>query len=186
MRNLQFRELSLASVTLFMAAGLALAGCSSSSSTASPSVTAAPSSAAPSSAAPSSAAPSTGAGSEPASGAGAVAAIKANWVAFFDAKTPTSRRIDLLQNGSQFAAIIRAQASSPLALLATAKVNTVSLTGTDQAGVGYSILASGQVALANQTGVAVYQNGTWKVGLTSFCGLLKLENSGKSVAGCSG
>ena len=49
-----------------------------------------------------------------------------------------------------------------------------------QAKVTYSILIGGQSALANQAGVAVYQGGTWKVGLASFCGLLTLENGGKT------
>jgi hypothetical protein len=49
-----------------------------------------------------------------------------------------------------------------------------------QAKVTYSILVGGQPALANQSGVAVYQDGTWKVGLASFCGLLALENGGKT------
>ena len=37
----------------------------------------------------------------------------------------------------------------------------------------------GSPALKNQTGVAVYQDGTWKVGASSFCGLLTVENGGK-------
>jgi|ERR1022692_349797 hypothetical protein len=185
MRNLQFRELNMASVTLLMAVGMTLTACGSSGSSSSPSptITAVPTTS------PASSAPSTGSSSEPSSGPAAIAAIKANWVAFFDAKTPTARRIALLQNGSAFASVIKAQATSTLAQLATAKVNSVSLTGTTQAGVIYSILAGGQVALAKQTGVAVYQDGTWKVGLVSFCGLLTLENAGKTAglpAGCSG
>jgi len=31
----------------------------------------------------------------------------------------------------------------------------------------------------------VYQNGTWKVGDASFCGLLTLENGGKAPSVCS-
>ena len=34
-------------------------------------------------------------------------------------------------------------------------------------------------ALTNQSGPAVYQDGTWKVGDASFCALLALENGGK-------
>ena len=34
--------------------------------------------------------------------------------------------------------------------------------------------------LSNQTGVAVLQNVVWKVGIASFCGLLALENGGKT------
>jgi len=181
MRNLQFRELSLAPVSLIIAAGVTLTACSSSSSSSSPS----PSPSSASSQPASSSAPATGA-SEPTSGAGATAAIEANWVAFFNAKTPVARRIALLQNGSVFAPIIQAQAGSTLAQLASAKVNKVTLTGTDQAGVVYSILASGTVALPNQNGVAVYQDGIWKVGDTSFCSLLKLEQLPHLPAACSG
>jgi hypothetical protein len=49
-----------------------------------------------------------------------------------------------------------------------------------QAKVTYSILIGGSPALSNQTGTAVLQGGTWKVGLASFCGLLALENGGKT------
>jgi hypothetical protein len=38
--------------------------------------------------------------------------------------------------------------------------------------------------LANQKGTAVLENGTWKVGLASFCGLAALESGGKAVPGC--
>ncbi|HXP18979.1 MAG TPA: hypothetical protein VN840_04945 [Streptosporangiaceae bacterium] len=186
MHNLQIRELGLASFTLMMAAGMTLTACSSGGSSSPTSSASSASSQPAASSAPASSAPP---GSEPATGAGALAAIKTNWIAFFNAKTPTARRIALLQNGPVFAAVIRAQAGSPLAQLATATVSKVTLTGTDQAGVIYNILASGQVALSDQPGVAVYQNGTWKVGLASFCGLLKIENLGKSKglpSGCKG
>ena len=49
-----------------------------------------------------------------------------------------------------------------------------------QAQVTYSILVAGTPELKNQAGTAVYQDGTWKVGVVSFCGLLTLENGGSS------
>jgi len=85
--------------------------------------------------------------------------------------------------------VITSQATSPLATAASAKVTHVTLTGTSQASVGYNILLSGKTALAGQTGEAVYQDGEWKVGDTSFCALLSLEAGGstKSLpAGCKG
>lgn len=85
--------------------------------------------------------------------------------------------------------MIRAQAGSTLASLATAKVSHVTLTGTNQAAVTYSILVGGKTGLGGQSGVAVYQDGVWKVGDTSFCGLLKLENGNSSkglFAACKG
>jgi hypothetical protein len=60
------------------------------------------------------------------------------------------------------------------------KVTKVTLVSATQAKVTYSILESGKAALAKQTGVAVLQDGTWKVGIASFCALLAMENGGKT------
>jgi hypothetical protein len=106
--------------------------------------------------------------------------IAANWATFFNAKTPVAKRVSLLQDGQTFQSIIKSQAGSGLAASATAKVTKVTMVSSSQAKVTYSILIGGQSALSNQSGVAVYQGGTWKVGLASFCGLLALENGGKT------
>jgi hypothetical protein len=127
--------------------------------------------------------PSSSSSSTPASSGSSATAktIASNWTAFFSAKTPVNQRVALLQDGPTFASIIRAQAGSGLAATASAKVAKVTLVSATQAKVAYSILVSGQSALANQTGVAVLQDGTWKVGLASFCGLLVLENAGSAA-----
>ncbi len=182
MQRLHFRESTLVSASLLVAAVLAVGACSSSGGAGNTQ----PATPATSPAAPTSAPAS---GGEPASGAGAVAAIKKNWATFFNAKTSTSKRVALLQDGDKLAAAIRAQSANPLAATASAKVTHVALTGTSQASVTYSILAAGQTVLPSQQGVAVYQDGVWKVGLASFCGLLKLENAGKTSglpAACKG
>jgi len=118
-------------------------------------------------------------------GGSATSKIAANWTTFFAAKTPASKRIALLQDGQQFASIIKAQSGSGLAATASAKVLKVTKTSSSQATVKYDILAGGAVALPNQTGTAVLQNGTWKVGVGSFCGLLKLEGLKNLPAACS-
>jgi hypothetical protein len=156
-----------------LAAALMLAACGSSGPSTPPATHSA-----------SSAAPST---SPPA--ASAAAQIKTDWVAFFNAHTPVARRVSLLQDGPAFASVIKAQAGSSLASSATAKVTKVTVTGPTQATVIYTILVGGQPALKNQRGVAVLQDGTWKVGVSSFCGLLALENGGKTTslpAACHG
>ena len=186
MQPLRFREAGVIPAALLLSVGIALAGCSSgTSSSSTPTAPSAP----PSSSSSSSSAPPSSGSSEPASGNGAVQAIKTNWAKFFNAKTPTAQRIALLENGSGFSSVINSQAGSPLALAATAKVTNVSLTGTNQAAVSYGIYLSGKSALPGQSGVAVYQDGVWKVGDTSFCGLLKLEAGGSSKglpASCKG
>jgi hypothetical protein len=92
-----------------------------------------------------------------------------------------AQRTSLLEDGQDFAAIIKAQAGSGLASAASAKVTKVTVTSPTQATVAYNILVAGQTALAGQSGTAVLQAGTWKVGLSSFCSLLALEAGGKTT-----
>lgn len=159
------------------ATAAACGGSSPSTSSSSPASAPASTSAAPSSpAASSSPATSSPTTASPAT----VAAITTNWEAFFNAKTPVSKRASLLQDGSQFQSIIQSQAGTGLAALATAKVTHVTVNSPTQATVTYDILVSGTPELKNQTGTAVLENGTWKVGVASFCGLLTLENAGKT------
>jgi hypothetical protein len=155
---------SLPLIAAVCAVGACLAGCSSGSSPA-----------AGSSSTPASSTPAT---SQPASSA--QMAIETNWAAFFNAKTPVSKRIGLLQDGPEFASVIKSQAGSTLASAATAKVTKVTSVTSTQATVTYSILVGGTPELTDQSGVAVNQGGTWKVGVASFCGLLALENGGKT------
>ena len=166
---------------LIPALGVALAAaataCSSSSSS--------PGSGASASTAASAPAPSASAAASSGGSAAAVTAIKTNWEAFFSPKTPASKKISLLQNGQVFASVIQAQNSSTLASSATSTVSAVTLVSPTQAKVTYSILVGGAPALKDQPGVAVLQNGTWKVGDQSFCALLTLENNGKAPSVCA-
>jgi hypothetical protein len=106
--------------------------------------------------------------------------IAAHWIAFFNPKTSVTRRISLLQDGEQFAAVITSQDSSSLAAHASAKVTSVTLVSATRAKVVYTLLEDGKPARANQLGVAVYQDGTWKVGVATFCSLLAMENGGRT------
>jgi len=120
----------------------------------------------------------TASSSSPPSTANAAAEITANWEKFFSAKTPVPTRVSLLENGSQFPTA--ALAPTGLAAEASAKVLSVTNVTASQATVKYDVLLGTSVALPNQTGTAVYQDGTWKVGAASFCGLLSLEAGGKT------
>jgi hypothetical protein len=116
--------------------------------------------------------------------ASATALITANREAFFSGKTSAAKKITLLQNGRAYAAIIDAQSGSGMASSASASVTKVTVSSPAQATVTYNVLLGTTPALTNQSGVAVYQNGTWKVGDASFCGLLALENGGKAPSVC--
>ncbi len=115
---------------------------------------------------------------EPVSGPVAVAAITANWKTVFNGKAPIPRRLALVQNGSQVAAFVEAQAKTSFGQAATgstATVSAVTITSPSQATVHYQVLLLGTPLLKNQVGTSVYLNGIWKVAIASFCGLTYLE-----------
>ena len=179
--NLLARRMAAPALGLALAA--TMAACSSSStSTATAQPSSATSASSPSAVASSPASSSSGA----AASGNAKAQITANWEAFFNGQTSAAKKISLLQNGQKFAAVINAQAGSGLASSAGAKVTAVVVNSATSATVTYDITLSGATALGNQTGTAVYESGTWKVGDVSFCQLLKLENAGSSPSVCAG
>jgi hypothetical protein len=142
---------------------LAITACSSSGSSSSSTATSAP-------AATTSAATAS---SSAAAGGSAVAQITANWEAFFNPATPNSKRVQLLENGAQFASAINAFSASPLAQSVSSKVDSVSVTSATKANVKYDLTAAGTSVATGQTGTSVLQDGVWKVGDDVFCGLLK-------------
>lgn len=142
---------------------LAITACSSSGSSSSSTATSAP-------AATTSAATAS---SSAAAGGTAVAQITANWEAFFNPATPNSKRVQLLENGSEFASAINAFSASPLAQQVSSKVDSVSVTSATKANVKYDLTAAGTSVATGQTGTSVLQDGVWKVGDDVFCGLLK-------------
>ena len=177
------RRITLAP-TLAVVLGLTVAACSSSSST--PASTSSSSSSAPAASAPASSPASSAAASSPGTGSAAVAQITANWEKFFSSSTPISEKVNLLQNGSTFEAAIKAFASFPLASSIGAKVTNVTLNSATSATVTYNITtSSGSSLLPNQKGTSVYQNGVWKVGDASLCGLLKLVPGSTAPAACN-
>jgi hypothetical protein len=95
-------------------------------------------------------------------------------VAFFDATTPTAKRVSLLENGSKFSAVLTGQASSGQGKETSAQVTAVSVAGST-ATVTWSLLLSNIPILKGQKGQAVLKNGVWQVSDTSFCGLLAMQ-----------
>ena len=124
--------------------------------------------------------PASSAPSPTAVSGSAVSQIKNNWATFFNAKTPAATRVSLLQNGQDFESVIKAQSGSGLASSVTAKVTKVTVVSPAQANVTYTIYVAGAPELTNRPGTAVRENGIWKVGDASFCGLLALQNGGST------
>jgi len=168
--HLVARRIILAPV-LGLALAAAVVACSSSGSPSTPS--------------PGSSPPATSASASSASsnGAAAAAQITANWEKFFSSSTPTSQRVALLQNGTAFATAISSLTHLVSGLGAT--VTGVTVNSPTSATVTYNLTAGGSSLLSHQTGTAVYDNGVWKVGDASLCGLLKLVPGGSTPSACS-
>jgi hypothetical protein len=175
------RRIILAPV-LGLALALAVTACSSSSSSSSSAASSPVSSSAPVSSAPVSSAPASSSSS---GNSAAAAEITANWQKFFNASTPLSQRVALLQNGSSFSSAIDSFSKLPLANGIGAKVTGVTVTSATSATVTYSIVSGSTTLLGGQTGTAVYQDGMWKVGDASLCNLFKLIPGGSEPAACS-
>jgi hypothetical protein len=127
---------------------------------------------------------STAAGSTaPADPAAEKAAITAAFTEFFDGKTATPRREQLLQNGPLFAQVLAQQARSGLNSTSSVQVGTVTLHPPSLATAGYTVLLAGKPALANQLGIAVRISGNWLVSAGTFCALLTLE--GQAPPACA-
>jgi hypothetical protein len=167
MRSLHWLGLRQASAALAATGCLILAACGGSSSHSSAATSASPKPAVSSTMA-----------AEPASGPAAVAAIRANWTTVFNGKASIPSRLALVQDGSQVAAFVQAQAKTSFGAAAagsSATISSVTITSPAQATVHYEVLLLGTPLLKNQVGTAVYLNGTWKVAIASFCGLTYLQ-----------
>ena len=138
-------------LALVVVGGLALAGCGGSSGTTTTDTTAA-----------------------------ARAQIKSAYVKFFSGKTPVSDRVAVLQNGSKFKGLVTSFANNPLAKNVNVTVSSVTLQGANNAKVVYTVKLGG-AGLPKQTGTAVRENGTWKVGSASLCKLVALQGSTPSA-----
>ena len=132
---------------------------------------------------PSASSPATSATSSASATGNAAAQITANWEKFFNASTPTSQRVALLQNGTAFATAIGSLTHLVNGLGAT--VTGVTVNSPTSATVTYNLTAGGSSLLSHQTGTAVYDNGVWKVGDASMCGLLKLAPGATLPAACN-
>ncbi len=172
----------IAAPVLGLALAVTVAACSSSASSSPPTPT---SSSVPVAGSPTPVPAGSSAAASPSTGnSAAITAITTNWEAFFNGKTSAAKKVSLLENGSKYAAAIDALAGSSLATSAGSKVTAVVVNSATSATVSYDITLAGATALPGQSGTAVYQDGTWKVGDVSFCKLLALENGGKAPAVC--
>jgi hypothetical protein len=106
--------------------------------------------------------------------------IKSAYTTLFSGKSSVPDRVAVLQDGSRFKSVVESFASNPLAKNASAKVFSVTMQGADKAKVVYTVKLGG-TSLTTQTGSAVKQNGTWKVGYLGLCKLVALGGTTPTV-----
>jgi len=124
--------------------------------------------------------------SAPADPAAAIAEITKNWETFFNYKTPQAQLYPLLEGGQALAPAIKTaqKEQQQTHLKQLVKVKSVVFTSNMKATVNYSLSNGTHVLLPNSSGVAVYEDGTWKVSKITFCSLIQLGNNGKPVPSC--
>jgi hypothetical protein len=106
--------------------------------------------------------------------------IKSAYETFFSSKSSVSDRVAVLQDGPRFKGLVTLFANNPLAQNVSATVGTVTLQGKNNAKVTYTVKLGG-TKLPQQTGTAVRQNGTWKVGYQGLCKLVELSGTTPAV-----
>lgn len=168
---------TLLTVTALGLSGTLLAGCGGSSSSASSTDTTPASS-------DTSAGTPAATGTAPADPAAAKSEITANWEKFFASDTSPAAAKSLLENGDGMGAALKKAQQEDKAAGGTrsATVKKVTFSSPTQASVTYTLVAAGQTLPAS--GVAVLQDGTWKVSDITFCTLVVLGNNGSPVPGC--
>ena len=185
--------LGAVTAVLLLAACGSSGGSSSSSSSPTPSMTSAAPSPSSAPATTAAAAPAactstiapTVSGAGPADTATAGVAVATSYQKFFDPTTPSTTKIGLLQNGMAFVPVMQSLASTPLASKATVTVTAVDFTAAAAANVTFNLCESGAAVLPNSAGKSVLVKGVWQVADATLCGLVKLNNGGAAVPGCS-
>jgi len=152
------------------------AACGGSSSGGTPAASSPPSSAATSSSASS---------NQPADSAAAKAEITTNWEKFLSSDTSQTEAKTLLQQGDSLGPALKKAAQEDKATGGTrsAKVTKITFTSPTQANVNYLLKAAGRTL--NAAGIAVLEDGTWKVSDITFCTLVVLGNGSRPVKGCA-
>lgn len=105
------------------------------------------------------------------------AAIGKSYAAVFGTKSTLAQSLASLQNGQAFRRVVVAESKKPAAQGSGAKVTAVSLRSSNVADVTFTIYSNGKPALPNATGLAVLQDGKWKVAAKTFCNLLNLQGA---------
>jgi hypothetical protein len=115
--------------------------------------------------------------------AATLAAVTKAYTTFFSGTETVAQAEAAIQNGPKLAASIATQAKNPTAKSLSVTVTSVALKNANVANVIFTLNSNGSPLLSNTPGLAVKQNGVWKIAAQTYCGLVASE--GQAPAQCS-
>jgi hypothetical protein len=123
-------------------------------------------------------------GTEPENAAAARKEITRNWEKFLASGTPPAVAKTLLETGDSLGPALKKAQQEDKATggKRSATVTKITFTSPTRANVNYDLDAAGRTLQAS--GVAVYEDGVWKVSANTFCTLVVLGNGSRPVKGC--
>lgn len=107
--------------------------------------------------------------------------IESNVKTFFAADTTTQQRESLLQNGAQFAQVIKTGFMQLNSDMPSVVINSVSFPSSKLADVNFTVDLKGQAVLKNQSGQALLINNSWEVSDSTLCSLISTIGQTPSV-----
>ncbi|MFE5811591.1 hypothetical protein [Streptomyces sp. NPDC056491] len=113
----------------------------------------------------------------PADPEAAKAQIEKNWTAFFDPKTSTEAKADLLQHGDLLEPLLDGFSTGTEAAKVSVKVTDVTFTSPTEATVTYDLRVGDATTLPGSKGTVVFEDGVWKVSLKTLCELVGLSGA---------
>ncbi|WP_406051424.1 hypothetical protein OG280_30190 [Streptomyces virginiae] len=103
--------------------------------------------------------------------------IEKNWTAFFDPKTPTEEKAELLQHGELLTVLLDGFSAGAEAAKTSVEVTDVTFTSPTEAEVTYDLKVGGDTVLPDSKGTVELEDGVWKVSVKTLCALIELSGA---------
>ncbi|MEY2233801.1 hypothetical protein [Streptomyces sp. BF23-19] len=103
--------------------------------------------------------------------------IEKNWTAFFDPKTPTDEKAELLQHGELLKVLLDGFSAGAEAAKTSVEVTDVTFTSPTEAEVTYDLKVGGDTVLPGSKGTVEFEDGVWKVSVKTLCALVELSGA---------
>ncbi|MEV7561217.1 hypothetical protein ACGFYY_35580 [Streptomyces sp. NPDC048331] len=103
--------------------------------------------------------------------------IEKNWTAFFDPKTPTDEKAELLQHGELLTVLLDGFSAGAEAAKTSVEVTDVTFTSPTEAQVTYDLKVGDETVLPGSKGTVEFEDGVWKVSVRTLCSLVELSGA---------